>query len=167
MVADDEDDAPKRPRIVAKHSYHCMDGYVGSKIERVAEDSGGDGGEGDRLQAVRLGELQRRAVGAGKLVGFACSAAMPNRANCMDDVTGFEPEAWSNARFASGTRSDRAAGALQIGMTRCLKDGAAHTASGHKLLVSGINDGVNVHFRQIAEYDFDACGPDLAHCRAV
>ena len=58
----------------------------GALLERVAVDAGRDRREGDARAAVPGGELDRAAVAGGEQLRLAAAAAVPDRADGVDDV---------------------------------------------------------------------------------
>jgi hypothetical protein len=67
---------------------HRLHSNPGRAIGRKTVDAGGDGGKGDRRQAVRLAQLQRAAITRGERRVLACAAAMPDRSDGMNDMPG-------------------------------------------------------------------------------
>ena len=55
-------------------------------VARVAVDTGGDCGEGDRVEALAGGNGERRGVAGSEEFGLAVGAAMPDGADCMNDT---------------------------------------------------------------------------------
>src|SRR5262249_34382505 len=69
-------------------------------IHRVAKHAAADRGERDSLDSVLARELERAAVAAREQLGLARGAALPDRPDRVDDVTGRQPEARSDPALA-------------------------------------------------------------------
>src|SRR5262249_5674162 len=76
------------------------DGDARGPLQGEAERAGADGGEGDGLQAVPHRQSQAVAVTARQLLVLARTAAVPDRADRVDDVAGGEMIAFCDLGFA-------------------------------------------------------------------
>src|SRR4051812_6498143 len=88
---------------------------AGRALQRITEDAGRDGGKGDAADAVRGSEIEGVAIAGGEQAVLAEAAAMPYRADGMDDMARLQPETGGDPRLARRTRSNGGAGFGQLG----------------------------------------------------
>src|SRR5213593_1315283 len=86
---------------------------------------------------------------------------MPHWTHGMDDVPRLEAEARRDPRLTRGARRHSVAGALQLSMARRAEDRAAHATTGQQLLVRCVDDGVDIHERQVALHHLQRGWPNL------
>lgn len=86
-----------------------MEGDAGGRFGGVAVGAGADGGEGDGVDGVLLGEGKAATVALGEQFGFLVLAALPDGADGVDDPTGGEVVAFGDAGFAGGAAAEGAA----------------------------------------------------------
>ena len=84
-------------------------------VEGKAIGAGRDRGEGDGLEPVGLGECQAVAIARGERLVLALVAAVPDRADGVDDVAGGEVVAAGDARLAGGAAAKGPALGYQLG----------------------------------------------------
>src|SRR3546814_6877111 len=99
-------------------------------FQRKAVNPGGDGRKGDGARADLRGDLQRGAVAGGEQRRLVLAAAVPHRADAVDDVVGLEVEALGVHRLPGRAAADPGAGLAQV-LSRCTVDGAAHRSEEH------------------------------------
>ena len=72
--------------MVGKKTADGVKGDGRGLLAGVAVDTGGDCGEGDRVEAFVGGDGEGGRVAGSKEFGFAVEAAMPDGADCMNDT---------------------------------------------------------------------------------
>lgn len=87
---------------------HALHRDLGGLIRRKTIDTRRDAREGDALQARFGGEAQGVRVAGTELLHLAIFAAVPNRADGVDDVSYFEPVALSHLRLAGAAAMEHA-----------------------------------------------------------
>ena len=73
-------------------------------LERVSEDAGADGGEGDGLEGLLPGQPDRDAIDRRKEARFASVPAVPDRPDGVDHESCRQPESGSDTRLPGLTR---------------------------------------------------------------
>src|SRR3546814_16122439 len=89
---------------------HLGNGNGGGLFQRKAVNPGGDGRKGDGARADLRGDLQRGAVAGGEQRRLVLAAAVPHRADAVDDVVGLEVEALGVHRLPGRAAADPGAG---------------------------------------------------------
>src|SRR5262249_9738384 len=82
---------------------------------RKTQEAGRDAGNGDRAQALRGCERERRAITGREQVVLALVAAAPHRADRVDDVLGFEAIAAGDLGGTGVAAAERAAFGEKLG----------------------------------------------------
>src|SRR3546814_11450797 len=83
-------------------------------FQRKAVNPGGDGRKGDGARADLRGDLQRGAVAGGEQRRLVLAAAVPHRADAVDDVVGLEVEALGVHRLPGRAAADPGAGLAKV-----------------------------------------------------
>ena len=125
----------------------------GGEVLGVAVDAGADGGEGDGLAVVLGGQFQAAAVAACQLGGFSLVAAVPDRADGVEDELGGETEAEGRFGVAGVASVELAAGFQELwtgGAVDCSVDASA-SAQG---VIGGVDDGVDGEAGDVSVMDF-------------
>lgn len=128
--------------MAGKKIAHGGDRNLGGTLERKSVDASADRGEGDRLQSMLSGDLKRASVAGGKQFIFIRRAAVPDRPHGVDDVLGRESVARRESGLAGGTAAQGPAFLKKLRPCGPM-DGAVDTAATRKLLVGGIDDGID------------------------
>ena len=68
--------------------HNDFQGYAGRLGHGIAVDPGGDGGEVHGINAVCAGKLQTAPVAGGQGCRLAVTAALPDGADCVNDIPG-------------------------------------------------------------------------------
>jgi len=117
-------------------------------------DAGADGGKRNGFEVAFGGKA--KGVGGGGAKGFRCGAhAAEAHAGCVDHVAGFEFAAAGNGGVADRDAANFVALALDR-FAAFSGDGASHAGPKDEVVVSGIDDGVDVHFGEVALLNQDA-----------
>ena len=142
-----EDDFLDRTRRLQKH-VHALHGNHCCFISGEAIDAGGDTRESDALQTALRSEAQGARVAGTELVALAIFTAVPDGADGVDDMAGFEPIAQSDFRFARAAAVQHAALGQQFrpggAMNRSID--ASATEKGR---VGGVHDGIDVELGDV------------------
>ena len=85
-----------RSSLLFQEGSHSACGYCACLGYRIAIGSCANRREGDTGQTVFGGEFQAFMISASQELRFACATAMPDGADCMDHVFGFEVSASAN-----------------------------------------------------------------------
>jgi hypothetical protein len=129
----------RRGRQRVDHRIHCNPGCA---LGRKGVDAGGDGGKGDRRQAVRLAQLQRPAIARRQRLVLAFAAAMPDRSDGMNDMRCGQTIALGDLGIAGRAAAKRAAFGEQLRPGRAM-DCAIDAAATEQRGICGVDDGVN------------------------
>src|SRR5262245_6151926 len=97
-------------------------------VFRIAVDASRDRGKGNRRATVRSRQFKRMSIAGGKQFWLAGAAAMPDRADCVDDVTCRKSIGPGDLRIAGLATAERAAFFEQLWSGRAV-DGAVHAAA--------------------------------------
>ena len=109
---------------------------------RKAIDAGGDGRKGNRCQAVGLTEFERAAITRRQRLVLACAAAVPDRADGMNDMPRRQTITFGDFGAAGLTAIQGAAFGVQL-RSRGAMDRAIDTAPAEQGRIRGVDDGVN------------------------
>jgi hypothetical protein len=115
---------------------------ISGTICRKAVDACGDGRKGDRCKAVRLAQLHGAAVTGRERLVLAFAAALPDRADGMNDVPRRKPVAMGDLGVA-GLAATKGAAFGEQPRPGCAMDCAIDPAAAKQRGVRGIDDGVN------------------------
>lgn len=125
-------------------------------VHGEAGDSGADSGEGDGFEFAVSGKT--KGVGGGSGKGFGSGGgATEAHAGGVNDVAGLEFAAGSNGRIADRDAAEFIALALDF-VAALAANGSSYTAAENEIVVGGIDDGVDVHFGEVALLNDDALG---------
>lgn len=126
---------------------------AGRAIGGEAIDAGGDGRKGDRRQRVGLTEFERAAIAGGEQPILAGVAAVPDRPDGVNHVSGRQPIAPGDPGVASRAATKRAAFGEQFG-TGAAMDGPVDSAAAKQRRIRGVDDGVNAQRGDIGNDNF-------------
>jgi hypothetical protein len=101
---------------------------------------------------MRSGQIERRPVTAGEHRLFVCGAAVPHRADRVDDVLCLQLMAVGDLGAAGGAAAERAT-FLQQSRPGGAMDGAVHAAAAEQRAVGGVDDRVNVERGDVGDFD--------------
>ena len=123
-------------------------------VQRIAVNSGADGGKGQARQAMLRSQRQAVAVARPEQVRLAVLATVPDRPHSVDDVAGGQAVAVRDHRLAGGAAADGAACLKQLrpggAMNRPIDSAAAEQA-----LIGSVDDGVHRQLGDVADVNFD------------
>ena len=129
----------RRRRQRVDHRIHSNPrGAVGWKTV----DAGGDGGKRDGRKAVRLAQLHGAAVTRRQRLVFAFAAALPDRADGMNDIPRRKPVTVGDLGVAGLAATKRATFGEQFWSGSAM-DRAIDPAAAEQRGVRGVDDGVN------------------------
>ena len=104
------------------------EGDPGGGFDGIAVDTTADSGEGERTESALAGDGEAGAVAAGERFGFVVFAAMPDRADGVEDVGGAEAVAAGELGLAGFAAAEGAALCEQFGAGG-LVDGVVDTSA--------------------------------------
>jgi hypothetical protein len=99
-------------------------------------------------------ERQRDAIAGGEQIVLVRPAAVPHRADGVDDVLSLEPKARRDFRRA-GVATAKPAALLQQLRPGGAMDGAVDAAAAEQRAVRRVDDGVDVERRDVGHADFE------------
>jgi hypothetical protein len=140
-----------------------LDRDISGAIGRKAVDAGGDGGKGNRRQAVGLTEFYRAAIARGQRLVLAF-AAVPDRSDGVNDMPRRKFVALGDLGAASFAAMKRAAFGEQFGSGGAM-DRAIDAAAAQQRGIRGVDDGVNAQRGDIGDDDFEPRRTDVARSR--
>jgi len=105
------------------------------------------------------GERQAVAVAAGEQVALALIAALPDRADAVDDIAGRQPIAARDPRLSGRAAADAPA-LLQQFRPGGAMDRAIHAAAAEQAVIGGIDDRVDRATGDVARHHVPARRPD-------
>ena len=132
-----------------------LDKDVGSAILWEAENTGGNGREGEGGQVEFFGALEGPVDGRAEFVVFVTAA--PNRANRVEDVPGREAAPGSVGRLGVGNRTvfpDPGAALFVNDAPSPPGDDRRDPAAVHEPFVCGVDDGVHLLLGNVTLNDF-------------
>ena len=124
------------------------------RVGRIAVDAGRDRRKGDGPEAVLAGEVERGGVGRRQELRLAGAAALPARPDGVDDVARRQVVAAGDARIARRAAADPLALLLELGPGGAM-DGPVDAAAAEKALIGGVDDGVGLEPRDVADHDLE------------
>jgi len=129
--------------------------HLGGQVDGVAVDARRDRGEGDACAPVPGRELDRAAVAERQQLRLAAVAAVPDRADGVDDVVDGEPAGAGDPGVAGGAPLEPSA-FLQERRAGGAVDGSVDPAAAQQAGVGGVDDGVGLRVRgDVAEVQGD------------
>lgn len=117
--------------------------------------SSADAGKCHGLKALRLRNVECRPVSGCEFLVFAVPAAHPNGAHGVNDEFRREVVALGEPTFADGTTIKRQT-LVQDAASRRPVDGAVNAGAAQEGLIGGIDDGIHLQRRDVAQNDADA-----------
>jgi hypothetical protein len=143
---------------VRKNHGNGLESDRGSIRDGIAVSSGGDRREGDVLELEFVSEGERFAIATRERLRFTMLAAMPHRADGVDD----KPRGkLSSSRVNCTARRKRAllgndfAALVEDLAARGTMDCAVDSAASHQGRVGGVDDGIDLLARDVALQQFD------------
>ena len=137
-------------QVLKRFSEHDLRALVHGKTG----DTGADSGKSDGFEIALSGEAEGVRRGGPKCFRSGAHAAEAH-AGRMDDVSSFQFAATGDRRVPDRDAADVVALALD-GFATLAGDGAGHACAEDQVVVSRVDDGVHVHFGQVALLDEDA-----------
>ena len=131
-----------------------FDSDFGGFLDGIATGSRGDGGEGERVDSVVIGEADGLAVATGQDCGLIVVSAAINGTDRVDDVFGWKAASRREDCFACGETAGLHFGYdafafFEDGGSSGAVDGAIDTASAEEGRVGGIDDGLGGLFGDV------------------
>jgi hypothetical protein len=105
-------------------------------------DTGGNGGKGNRSQAMGLAEFDRTGVARGQRLIFAPATAVPNRADGVDDMPRRQPMAGRDFGVTGLATIEGSAFGQEFGAGSAVNRAIDATAAEQRR-VGGVDDSVN------------------------
>ena len=114
-----------------------------------------DAGKCHGLKSLRLSDVECRPVSGCEFLVFAVPAAHPNGAHGVNDEFRREVVALGEPTFADGAAVKRQA-LIQETAPCCPVDGAVNAGAAQEGLIGGIDNGIHLQRRDVAQNDSDA-----------
>src|SRR6516165_11572907 len=134
---------------------HCGNGDACRARRREAISAGGDGGKGDRGEAVSHRKPEAIRVAGRKQQILVAHTSAPDGTHCVDHVTGRQAEAWRDLRLPGLAAAKRGTSRAELGpggaVNRTVDSPAAKQCS-----VGGVDNGIKVECRDVAFDNVDA-----------
>lgn len=155
FLADDEGGGVEHDQVhvhvmILKISLDRLQGHTQRFFLRVTVDAAGDERESNALQSVFRCEAEGFGVGGcEELLVLPCIPAAVDGACRMNHMPRLQAESRSDGRLSRLDGSYLGAGFLHILYPRRIEDGATDASSHGQIGVRGVDDGINVHLRDV------------------
>ena len=136
-----EDNAADRRRH-GQHLDRGRDRYSRRAAGGETIDAGGNGGKSNRSKAVGLAQFDRAAIAGCQRFIFAAVSSVPDRANGMNHMPGWQPISPGDFGAAGLAAMERAALGEKPRSGRAM-DRTVHAAAAEQSAIGGVDDGVN------------------------
>ena len=140
--------------MVGKIARDLAHGDLCRLIEREAVDARADGREIDRMTVVFARKAQAVAVAIGQQLRLTVLPVAPARTRRVDDVARRQAIAAGDLRLA-GTAAVKTAALIEQTGPGGHVDGAVYPAAAEQRAVGGVDDGVDIRFRDVALNDLE------------
>jgi len=129
-------------------------GDAGGALKGEAVNAGTDGGEGEGLQAIILGQNQAVAVTAGQQLVLMLLPPLPGWSDGVNDMSGWQPIALGHFCLTGGAALLVAACVQKFRASRAV-DGAGDPAAAKQVAIGGIDDCIDSQMGDVILNDFN------------
>jgi len=125
-----------------------------SLILRIAENAGGDQGECNRFAAVFLRQHERSLIAGDQQFTFTMLSIVPARTDSVDNIFAGQLVALCDFCVPGFAAVERFTCCQQLRSCSTMNT-AVHTAATQQRLVGSVDDGINLHFRNVVSHNLE------------